>query len=264
MESQLADFERTRGIKQRWNPTDKEYRDAQHSSLLDKQQSIYSSLRSAIVKRQYLLKLKAKYAGIETLQDIILVIFTSFCVDGQKIAKRLSTGITKETASVRKLLSDFNTTRSLVDDKSTPVTLGEVLSPDADFWQTPLPHAPHISLSCELSWNTKKDIIQAYLLIKRCEEELLLLSEEKQNVLSYWLYQKEAIQQQLATMTDLSSLYGLGSRALLQKYIYEIELLHSTAQALFSIADDGTDPTATENWSPYSDSDVESLSDYED
>ena len=136
--------------------------------------SQYTPLRSTIVKQQYLLQLKAKYAGTQTftLQDITArlkywctnaqIVHSHnhffFCIDGQKNAKRLSTGITKETASVRKLLSDFNTTRSLVDDNSTPVTLKEVLSPDADFWQSPVPHAPYMSLSHDLSWNTKKDI----------------------------------------------------------------------------------------------------------
>lgn len=184
-------------------------------------------------------------------------------IDGQKIAKRLSNSISKETASVRKLLSDFNSTHCLVDD---PITLGEVLSPDADFWQTPSPHAPHTSFRQDVSWNTKKDIIQTYLIIKRCEEELLLLSEEKQNVLSYWLFQKDAIKKKLTSMTDGSSLHFLGSRALLLKYLSEVELMYSNTLAIFGTSADESNPTPTdsENWSPYYDSDVESLSDYED
>ena len=51
------------GVKQRWKRTDKEYIDAQHASLLDKKEALYSSLRAAVVRRHYLLKLKAKYAG---------------------------------------------------------------------------------------------------------------------------------------------------------------------------------------------------------
>ena len=35
----------------------------------------------------------------------------------------------------------------------------------------------------------KKDIMQAYLLMKHCDEELVLLSEEKKYVVEYWLYQ---------------------------------------------------------------------------
>ena len=63
MESQLAEFERKRGIKLRWERNDKEYIDARNASLVDKQEALHSSLWTAIVRRQYLLKLKAKYAG---------------------------------------------------------------------------------------------------------------------------------------------------------------------------------------------------------
>ena len=63
MESQLDDFERKRSIKLRWGRNDKEYIDARNASLLDKKEALYTSLRAAIVRRQYLLKLKAKYAG---------------------------------------------------------------------------------------------------------------------------------------------------------------------------------------------------------
>ena len=67
MEGQLGDFECKRSIKRRWKKTDKEYLDAQaaqHSSRVATQQSLCSSLRAAIVRRQFLLKLKVKYAGI--------------------------------------------------------------------------------------------------------------------------------------------------------------------------------------------------------
>lgn len=135
-----------------------------------------------------------------------------------------------------------------------------MLSPDADFWQS-----PHLSTgdSSDISWSTKKDIIQAYLLMKRSEEELLLLSEEKENILSYWSDQKKAIEQQLATTTESFTQYTLGSRALLQKRLSEVDLMYSTASVLFSTCfsiDDSGITTADESWSPY-DSDSESLSD---
>ena len=177
-------------------------------------------------------------------------------IDGQKIAKRLSTSITKETTLARKLLSDYNT----LTGSSTKVTLAEVLSLDADFWKNP---QLSTGVSSDISWSTKKDIIQAYLLVKRSEEELLLLSEEKENVLSYWSDQKKAIEQQLATTTESFTQYTLGSRALLQKRLSEIDLMYSTASVLFtcfSVDHDSGITTADESWSPY-DSDLESLSD---
>ena len=132
------------------------------------------------------------------------------------------------------------------------------MSPDAEFWKSPLQPA---SLVHELSWNTKNDIIQAYLLLKRCEEELIVLSEEKQNALSYWLHQMEVIKQQLTKITDSGSLYNIGARALLHKYLHEIEIMYSTTLEIFSEAD-GVTPTDT--CTEISDSDAESLSDYED
>ena len=64
MDSQLGEFERRHAITKRWKPTDVEFGEARHAYFIEKQQLLYSSLRTAMVKRQYLLKLKAKYAGI--------------------------------------------------------------------------------------------------------------------------------------------------------------------------------------------------------
>ena len=63
MESQLGEFEQRYQITQRWRPTDKEFLDARQSYFEEKQQLLRSSIRAAVVKRQFLLKLKAKYAG---------------------------------------------------------------------------------------------------------------------------------------------------------------------------------------------------------
>ena len=77
MEGQLGDFECKRSIKHRLKKTDKEYLDAQHSSRVATQQSLCSSLRAAIVRCQFLLKLKVKYAGIVEFQwnmDIFIIL----------------------------------------------------------------------------------------------------------------------------------------------------------------------------------------------
>ena len=61
---------------------------------------------ATVSKRQYLLKMKAKYTGIyETLLHKIDYSCTySHCIDGQKIAKKLCKGISKETGKMKKLL----------------------------------------------------------------------------------------------------------------------------------------------------------------
>ena len=132
---------------------------------------------------------------LDNFDGTCCVIISPYITDGQKIARRLSISITKETGNARKLLSDYCAASSLVGS-SIQVTLAEVLSPDSDFWKTPPPQSLSPHLSQDLSWDVKKDITQAYLLIKR-SEELDLLSEEKNNVLSYWVKQKVIIIQQI-------------------------------------------------------------------
>ena len=60
---QPADFEYRVGVKQRWKKTDKDYITAQCATLLNKKEALHSSLRAAVVRRHYLLHLKAKCAG---------------------------------------------------------------------------------------------------------------------------------------------------------------------------------------------------------
>ena len=53
------------------------------------------SLWASVIKRHYLLKMKAKYAG-----KVLVILWVNehvcTCVDGQKIAKKLSCGIVKK------------------------------------------------------------------------------------------------------------------------------------------------------------------------
>lgn len=65
MDCKLADMERKFGIVKRWNTTDKEYTDTKRSCLVEKQSQLRSCLWATVVKRYYLLQMKAKYAGIE-------------------------------------------------------------------------------------------------------------------------------------------------------------------------------------------------------
>lgn len=80
VENKLADFERRHKIATRWKTTDKEYIDAKSSFLLEKKEQLQTSLWSSIVKRQYLLKMKAKYAGMFCLLINHLAIICSNCV----------------------------------------------------------------------------------------------------------------------------------------------------------------------------------------
>ena len=50
----------------RWKPADQQYEEVRTRLLTDKKNRVHTSLWSSVVKRHYLLRMKAKYAGIET------------------------------------------------------------------------------------------------------------------------------------------------------------------------------------------------------
>ena len=64
VENQLADFKRRYKITHRWKIGDKEFVDAIQTFLMEKRNQLYNSLWSVVVTRHYLLKMKAKYAGM--------------------------------------------------------------------------------------------------------------------------------------------------------------------------------------------------------
>ena len=71
MDSQLAQLEIKHHIT-RWKETVPEYISAKVDDSRSSQRLIRASLRATIVKRQYLLRLKAKYAGGELVVMLAL------------------------------------------------------------------------------------------------------------------------------------------------------------------------------------------------
>ena len=65
MDHQLADFEHRHNIRGRWASTDPCYLEAQKAFFSEKKEQLQASLWAAVVKRHYLLRMKAKYAGNE-------------------------------------------------------------------------------------------------------------------------------------------------------------------------------------------------------
>ena len=177
------------------------------------------------------------------------------CIDGQKIAKRLSANITKETSTAKKLLQEYNAAASVVKEAHIPICVEEVLLPDSDFWQ------PAVPSSSPLSWNTQKDITSAYLLKKRCDEELCLLQEEMQNVLLYCRQFEELLNNLIDNTQSNEDQYSRGLASLFLKKLKDVRLYHSAAEATFVKVDGVLLSTETisnsDNESDTSDEDTE-------
>ena len=70
MDCQLAEIERKCGVK-RWSRTDPEYVETKQATITEKLKQLQGCLWASVVKRYYLLQMKAKYAGL--FMELILV-----------------------------------------------------------------------------------------------------------------------------------------------------------------------------------------------
>ena len=113
-----------------------------------------------------------------------------------------------------------------------------------------------------LSWDTKKDIIQAYLLVKWSHEGLSLLAEVKHNLLAYWPQQNVILDKQMCNLEHDPTPYSIGSIALLKKKRHEVDYYHSYAVTLLDAINASSTIEVSSQNDVYSDGD--SLSEYEE
>jgi len=139
-------------------PSDMEYLEAQRALSWEKSNQVAEALWATSSRRQFLLTLKAKYAGKE-LHAIVSTLTSSVYhlipVDGQKIAKKLSVQISKETKKIKSLLPEYNACQVVIGGDSAPSLLLEealaaVLKPNSS-----------------LPFDSKRELIDAYIPLKR-------------------------------------------------------------------------------------------------
>lgn len=123
---------------------------------------------------------------------------THSCADGQKIAKKLSVQVKKETKTIRGLLDEYSVCQS---STSTGVLDTMSLSEALD------PQSIGLRLQRIGNWSTvatgeKREIIDAYLAFSRSKEEIAMLTEEASNICVFYQEKLNVIQRELK---DLSS-----------------------------------------------------------
>lgn len=119
---------------------------------------------------------------------------------------------------------------SQIEVQCPPVSLADVLSSDSKFWQFPSEkYAPG-----EVPLHIQQNIIEAFHLKRRCDEELLLLKSEMHNVINYWNQREDCIKKLLLQLTEDDSQFNRGSQCLLKKLLWEVELFRSRAASAFS------------------------------
>lgn len=184
--------------------------------------------------------------------------YTLCCVDGQKIAKKLSKGISKETKTASDYLDKYNSLEA--DHSQSLLTLPEILSPDSLVWQQ---LGDNDNRSSAVPPTSRRNVIEAYCLLMRCNKELSLLKSDMDNVIIYWQEKRDCIEKQLLEMQvkgeeDEEDLYKGGCICLMNTLLLESELHLSKATSAFSdIPKHGTDIDSDDSEIDSDDSDIE-------
>lgn len=165
----LQEIEKERHIPCRWDAKDPEFMQVQHHFSDEKQTQLAEAMWASSSRRQFLLKMKAKYA------------------DGQKIAKKLSAQLTKETRNLKGLLEEYNACKTISTGSNLPhleitdvlesSSLAKILNP------TLITYKPD-----------RQEIINSYLMLTRSCEEIKMLQGEMENVLHYHEERIDSIQ----------------------------------------------------------------------
>lgn len=159
---------------------------------------------------------------------------------------------------MKTILEEFNATCSQLDSTQPAYSLTEVLSPDLDFWSTPV-----TATSCKDSvpWSLKRSIAQAHLMVRRTNEEIHLLREEMERVIQYWKLHKEKL---TATVNLYSAsecvqdALSLGAQALLRRLVWEAEIHLGKATAAFTPILTSISESTVDFYSDSDDSDLQS------
>lgn len=118
---------------------------------------------------------------------------------------------------IKKLLGEYNGTCYELDDQ--PRAISDVLSPTSYFWGGT---ASNKTDSSSVPYKMKKDIIQAFMLMKRSKEELELLKDDMCASVSYWFSRTECIANRMAEL-DQDDNFSRGARCLLTKLKWEAD-----------------------------------------
>lgn len=139
----------------------------------------------------------------------------------KKIAKKLSRQVTNETKRLTTLLEEYNICQSIISSSSTQITLDEALDSAV--------------LSSKLHTDTtlskpQQDIIEAYLQMKRSNEEIVLLENEMVNTIQFYAEQRKSLLMLIDRMKQAqiseSNPFNRGAIALLHSLFWRRDKLH--------------------------------------
>ena len=181
----------------------------------------------------------------ETFDPTSLYIYSH--TDGQKIAKKLATQVTKETNSVKSLVYEYNAlTRA--GGESSEIGITEALDPHNIEGQI----TEFSSVCNTVASGRKRQIMDAYLSLCRSKEEVSLLKNECCNICRYYHQRQKSILSNYAY--EVNESYNRGAQALLYRLLQETNNFIKQAEELQHIISSNNKDSLTVSY----DSDVSS------
>ena len=117
---------------------------------------------------------------VEVCPNLECNLYFLFILEGQKIAKKVSSLISGETKLMRSLVEDY--TACLSVENSQANAYDEALDPTALEWRLQA-----LGVWCQGTVNPeKREIMDSYLMLCRSKEELCVLNEEVQNIITFY------------------------------------------------------------------------------
>ena len=117
--------------------------------------------------------------------------------EGQKIAKKLSQQLSKETSSIKCLLDEYNG-RCATSKAYDFLTMSEALSKGVIEGRLQGLGTSYSSIAT----GSKREIIDAYLMLTRVMEEIQMLQKEIENMLNYYSRREKCILLKLTELSD--------------------------------------------------------------
>ena len=150
------------------------------------------------------------------------------CVaDGQKIAKRISSQINKESRKIKKLVNEYNS-----DSPPAEISMQTALNPD--------------ETAIDFGSKCRNDLVHAYLRKIRSCEEIALLKEEIQNAREYICEKKRSIRSMCETLSTCDDVFSRGACNLLTHLHWRLEQ-HAHQFETISDSDIDTDAASDES-----------------
>ena len=132
---------------------------------------------------------------------------------------------------IKRFLEDYNTAMYEMQCESPLPCISEILFLGSDFWKV----NPSIKLTdSSIPWQVKEELSQAFLVMQRSDEEVLMLEADMTTMMHYLFNRLMVISKRLDDMTSDEDSYSRGARSLLEHLKLETELQHQRALTAFS------------------------------